>query len=130
MKDSPGAIGRWKGQVEGLRLYSSCQDAVGIDGEAIVFEWKNSQDFHHCLFFKRSRKTWRGRTSSPKSPRTGSSSLSMFYDIEWKTEGENCLSNAEKVKLKRGPRQQGNWCSQKHQGNLCYWKMDHVIGKP
>ena len=30
MKDSPGAIERWKGQVEGLRLYSSYQDAVGI----------------------------------------------------------------------------------------------------
>ena len=40
MKDTPGAIERWKGQVEGLRLYSSYQDAVGIDGEAIEFEWK------------------------------------------------------------------------------------------
>ena len=30
MKDSPGAIERWKGQVEGLRLYSSHQDAVRI----------------------------------------------------------------------------------------------------
>ena len=39
MKDSPGATERWKGQVEGLRLYSSDQDAVGIDGEAIEFEW-------------------------------------------------------------------------------------------
>ena len=28
MKDSPGAIERWKGQVEGLRLYSSYLDAV------------------------------------------------------------------------------------------------------
>ena len=35
MKDTPGATERWKGQVEGLRLYSSYQDAVGIDGEAI-----------------------------------------------------------------------------------------------
>ena len=41
MKDSPGATERWKGQVEGLRLYSSYQDAVGIDAEAIEFEWKN-----------------------------------------------------------------------------------------
>ena len=38
MKDSPGAIERWKGQVEGLRLYSSYQDTVGIDGEATEFE--------------------------------------------------------------------------------------------
>ena len=40
MKDSPGATERWKGQMEGLRLYSFYQDAVGIDGEAIEFEWK------------------------------------------------------------------------------------------
>ena len=32
-------------QVEGLRLYSSYQDAVGIDGEAIDFEWKNFPGF-------------------------------------------------------------------------------------
>ena len=37
MKDSPGAIKRWKGQVEGLRFFSSYHDAVGIDGEAIEF---------------------------------------------------------------------------------------------
>ena len=59
MKDSPGAIERLKGQAEGLRLYSSYQDAVGIDGEAI--------------FFLRSKKTWRERTSSPRSSRTESS---------------------------------------------------------
>ena len=40
-KDIPEAVERWKGQVEGLTLYSSCQDAVGPDGEAIEFEWKN-----------------------------------------------------------------------------------------
>ena len=45
MKDSPEATERWRGQVEGLRLYSSYQDAVGIDGEAIEFEWKNFTGF-------------------------------------------------------------------------------------
>ena len=39
MKESPGAIERWKGQVEGLRLYSPYEETVGIDGEAIEFEW-------------------------------------------------------------------------------------------
>ena len=50
------------------------QDAVGVDGEAIEFEWKCFQDFRHCLFFKRSRKTWRRRTSNQSTSRTGSSS--------------------------------------------------------
>ena len=48
MKDSPGAIESWKGQVEGLGLYSSYQDAV--DGEAIEFEWNIFQAFSSCLF--------------------------------------------------------------------------------
>ena len=29
MKDTPGATERWKGEVEGLRLYSSYQDVGG-----------------------------------------------------------------------------------------------------
>ena len=45
MKDSPGAIERWRGQLEGLRLYSSYQDAVGIDGEAFEFESTNFRGF-------------------------------------------------------------------------------------
>ena len=44
-KDSPGAVERWKGQVHGLSLYSSYQDAVGIEGDAIEFEWKNFPGF-------------------------------------------------------------------------------------
>ena len=32
-KNIPGAVQRWKGQLEGLRLYSFYQDAVGNDGE-------------------------------------------------------------------------------------------------
>ena len=57
MRDTPETMERCEGQVEGFRLYSSHQDGVGIDGEAIEFEWKSSQDFHQCLFFKKSNKT-------------------------------------------------------------------------
>ena len=46
MEQAPGAtVQRWKGQIEDLRKYSSHQDAVGLDGEAIEFEWIFSQDF-------------------------------------------------------------------------------------
>ena len=40
VKEISGATERWKGQVEDLKIYSSYQDAVGLDGEAIEFEWK------------------------------------------------------------------------------------------
>ena len=39
MNESKEAKARWEGQVEGLKLYPSYQEAVGIDGEAIEFEW-------------------------------------------------------------------------------------------
>ena len=40
MKDIPEAVERSERQVERLRLYSSYQEQVGIDGEAIEFELK------------------------------------------------------------------------------------------
>ena len=46
-KDISGATERWSGQSEDLKKCSSYQDAVGIDGEAIEFEWTFSQDFRH-----------------------------------------------------------------------------------
>ena len=41
MEQGPGAIERrWESQVQDLRGYASCQFAVGIEGEAVEFEWK------------------------------------------------------------------------------------------
>ena len=45
---NPGAAdAKWTGQIEDLRRCPSYQDAVGLDGEAIEFEWKISQDLQH-----------------------------------------------------------------------------------
>ena len=73
MKDTPDAIERWKGQVEGLRLYSSYQDAVGIDEGAIDFECTNFQGFSSLSILEKSKKTWRHGESSQRSSQTGSS---------------------------------------------------------
>ena len=48
-----GAAEKWKSKLEDIEMYSPYQDAVGIDGEAIELEWKNSQIFQYCPFFKR-----------------------------------------------------------------------------
>ena len=45
MRETPEAKERWKGQVEGLRLYSSYQYAVGIDWESIEIEWNTFPGF-------------------------------------------------------------------------------------
>ena len=92
--DSVPYVGQVKdisGHVEGLRLYSSYQDAVGIDGEPTEFEWKISQVFCHYLFFARSRTTWRQRTSSQETSLTASSSCQIFTTFEWKRNDEYCI---------------------------------------
>ena len=45
VEDIPGATESWKGQVEDLKKYTSYQDAVGLDGELIEFEWTIFQGF-------------------------------------------------------------------------------------
>ena len=56
MKDTPEAIERWRGLVAGLRLYSSYQDAVGIDGDATEFEWENFPEFSSLAILQDIRK--------------------------------------------------------------------------
>ena len=88
MKDTLGTTERWKGQLEGLRLWSSYQDAVGIDGEAIEFEWDKFPRILNIVYFlKRSKKTWRERTFNPKSSRTGSSSCQCSMSLIGQKEG-------------------------------------------
>ena len=70
MKDSPGAREKWKGRTQVVFGLTKMQwESME---KQLNSSRKISQDFHHCLFFKRSRKTWRKRTSSPKSSRTRS----------------------------------------------------------
>ena len=98
IEQAPGAAdAKGTGQIEDLKRYSSYQDAVGLDGEAIEFEWKNLKDLQHWLFFRRSRKTWR-RTWSRRIWKTGSSSCLCSTTSDWKKNDENCISNAERVK--------------------------------
>ena len=62
MRDTPEATETCDGQVEGFRLYSSCQDAVGIDGEAIEFKWKFLSGFSSLSVLEKIQQdfeTWR-----------------------------------------------------------------------
>ena len=76
------------------KRYPSYQDAVGLGGEAVEFEWTIFQGFTTLTILKEFQKE-RGRTSSQNTSRIF---MSMFNDIEWKENDENCISNAEKVK--------------------------------
>ena len=76
--------------MEGLRFCSSFQDAVGFDEEAIEFEWTNFPEFSTLSIFQEiQRDLEKGKIIF----------MSMLNDIEWKTNDENCISNAEKQEL-------------------------------
>ena len=134
MEQAPGAtVQRWKGQIEDLRKYSSHQDAVGLDGEAIEFEWIFSQDFWHWLFSRRSRWTWRSRTSNQENFKVRIVFMSMFNDILWKADDENCISKAEKVKKCAKKFLPGHWtfvCSGSERDGLATLTMDSGIAQP
>ena len=108
MKDSPGAIERWKGQVEGLRLYSSYQDAAGIDGEAIEFEWKVFPGFSSLSILQDIQKDLARKNIQPEEFTDRIIFMSGFNDIEWE-KCENSISNAEKVKIYAMEFLQGRW---------------------
>ena len=46
---------RREGQVEEFTVSLSYTELLGIDGEAIEFEWNMSQDSRNCRFFSKSR---------------------------------------------------------------------------
>ena len=97
MKGIPNAVERWKEQVEGLRLFSSYQDAVGIDGEAIEFEWTFFPRFSSLPIIEEIQQDLEKRKIQPEEFTDWIIFMSMFGDIVSNT-NELCVSNAEKVK--------------------------------
>ena len=95
VKDTSGATERWKGQVEDLKKYSSYLDAVGLDGEPIEFDCKHFPGFR--LFFTRSGKIGRQRTSSQKTSRTRSSSCHFSTTLSG-YKNLRCLRSVNEVK--------------------------------
>ena len=107
--DSPGAIERWKGQEEGLRLYSSYRDAVGIDGGAIEFEWTIFPGFSSLSILQEIQKDVERKDIQPEEFKDRIIFMSMFNDIDWKKNDENCISITEKVKNCTSKFSQGQW---------------------
>ena len=70
---------------------------------------KMSQDVHRCLFFKRSKKYWARKNIQPEELKGRIIFLSMFNDIDWKKNDENCISNAERVQNYAMKFSQGHW---------------------
>ena len=93
IEHNPGAAdAKWTGQVEDLKRFPSYQDAVGLDGEAIEFEWKKFPIFTTLTMLKEIQMDLGRKKIEPENFKDRIIFMSMFNDTE------NCISNAEKVK--------------------------------
>ena len=101
MNESKEATARkMGGQVEALKLYPSFQEAVGIDGEAIEFEWNISPRFSSFAILQEIQKDLARKNIQPEAFKDRIIFISMFNNIDWskRKNDDNCISNAEKVK--------------------------------
>ena len=71
---------------------------MGIDGEAIEFEWKILQGFSTLSILQEMQRNLQEKNIQPENFEDRIIFTSMFNDILWKTDDERCISNAEKVK--------------------------------
>ena len=96
IEKNPGAAdAKWTGQIEDLIRYPSYQDAVGLDGEASEFEWKNFRGFTTLTTVKEIQIERKNRTGELQRP-----DYLYVYVQRHRVEknDENCISNAEKIK--------------------------------
>ena len=89
-----------EGQVEGLRLFSSYQDAVGIDGEAIEFECTMFTGFSSLSILQEIQQDLERKNIQPEEFKDRIIFMSIFNDIEWKTNDENWISNVKNYAMK------------------------------
>ena len=84
VKDLSGATERWKGQVEDFKKYSSNQDAAGLDGEPIGFDWKIVPGFSSLSPLREIQNDLETKNIKPEDFKDLIIFMSMFNDIVWK----------------------------------------------
>ena len=100
MEQNPGAAdAKWTGQIEDLKRNPSYQDAVGLHG-AIFATLTILTKIHTDMERKENRTGELQRLDYVTS---------VFNDISWKKNDENCILNAEKVKNYSKRLQPGHW---------------------
>ena len=82
MNESKEAKARWEGQVEGLRVYPSYQEAVGIDGDAFEFEWNSFPGFSSLAILQEIQKDLTRKNIKPEEFKDRIIFMSMFNDID------------------------------------------------
>ena len=107
IEQAPGAADT--GQIEDLKRCPSYRDAVGLDGEAIDFEVKNFPGFTTLTVLQEIQMDLERKNIKPDNFKDRIIFMSMFNDIEWRKNDENCISNSEKVKNHSNRFLPGHW---------------------
>ena len=105
----PAAIEDGESQVLNLKGYTSYQDALGIDGKTIEFEWKIFQGFTTLNILQQSQRDMQDKNIPPEKFEDLIIIMSMFNDITWKKDDQNFISNEEKVKDYAKKHKPGHW---------------------
>ena len=64
-------------------MYPSYQEVVGVDGEAIEFEWNIFPGFSSLQILQEIQNSLRNRNIQPKEFKDQIIFISMFNDIDW-----------------------------------------------
>ena len=86
-----------------FKVSATCQEVLGIDGEAIEFEWHLFPGFSSYQILQESQNDLRKRNIEPEKFTDRIVFASMFNDMDWTESGnsERCISNSEKSRHTR-----------------------------
>ena len=106
------ANARWSSKVEEFQMYYAVDEFLGIDLEAIEFEWNVFPGFSTLQILQEIQKDLQCQNVEPERFSGRIIFMSMFNDIEWEKRGieEMCINNSEQVKsfAQRFPRVTGH----------------------
>ena len=111
LNGSKDAITWWKGQVEEFSMSPFYKELLGIDFEAIEFEWNIFPGFPSLHILQKIQDDVRERNIEPEKCTDPIIFMSMFNDVDWtkKGNGGRCISNLENVKDHAKRFSQGHW---------------------
>ena len=90
MNASKDAITRWEGQVEEFKMSPSYKALLGIDGEAIEFEWNIFLRFSSLQILHETQNDLRERNIEPEKFTDRIIFMSVFNDIDWTRKRKRC----------------------------------------
>ena len=88
MNESKEATTRWEGQVEEYKMHPSYNKLLGLDGEAIEFEWNIFPGFLSLQILQQIQRDEKRASIEPEESTNRIIFMSLFNDIDWSRKGK------------------------------------------